>query len=393
LAQAAAAPPPATAAPLTLAGIDLTAHRLLLAGGAFADTRLQVAAVAGGLQVRVDGADLAGSLSVPDADGAPVAGRFARLYWTPAAAPPDPQAAPPPVADIQGDGVDPSAMPPLSLQIDDLRLGQAGLGQAQLKTRRVAGGLKIEQLQIRAPKQRIDVSGDWLGDAARARTAIRLHLDSKDGGALLDGLGFGHQLRGGEGTLDLDVQWPGGPASFALARLQGGLKVDSRNGALLEVEPGAGRVLGLLSIAQLPRRLMFDFRDFFSKGFSFNKVTGQVRFEAGQAHTDDLLIDGPAAQIRISGSADLRAQQYDQTIHVEPRAGNLLTVVGAVAGGPVGAAVGAAANAVLSKPLGQIGAKTYHVTGPWKEPKVDVVEHEDKPVPAQEAPTPQVQSQ
>lgn len=47
-----------------------------------------------------------------------------------------------------------------------------------------------------------------------------------------------------------------------------------------------------------------------------------------------------------------------------PRSGNLLTVVGAVAGGPVGAAVGAAANAVLRKPLSEVGAKTYHVTGP-----------------------------
>ncbi|RXD67160.1 hypothetical protein, partial [Xanthomonas perforans] len=45
-------------------------------------------------------------------------------------------------------------------------------------------------------------------------------------------------------------------------------------------------------------------------------------------------------------------------------------------GGTHRAAVGAAANAVLGKPLGAIGAKTYHVTGPWKDPQVDVVERE-----------------
>ena len=59
-----------------------------------------------------------------------------------------------------------------------------------------------------------------------------------------------------------------------------------------------------------------------------------------------------------------------------PKSGNLLTAVGAVAGGPVGAAVGAAANAVLKKPLAQLGAKTYRVTGPWKDPKVEVIERE-----------------
>ena len=163
--------------------------------------------------------------------------------------------------------------------------------------------------------------------------------------------------------------------------------MDARNGQLLEVDPGAGRVLGLLSVAQLPRRLMFDFRDFFSKGLAFNKLAGEVRFGDGFARTDAIRIEGPAADIAIRGQTDLRAQTFDQTVDVNPKAGNLLTVVGAVAGGPVGAAVGAAANAVLGKPLGAIGAKTYHVTGPWKEPQVDVVDRDARErAPAKPAP-------
>ena len=96
----------------------------------------------------------------------------------------------------------------------------------------------------------------------------------------------------------------------------------------------------------------------------------------GKASTDDLAISGPAAEIRIRGATDLRTQTFDQSIEVLPRAGNLLTAVGAIAGGPVGAAIGAAANAVLRKPLGQLAAKSYRVTGPWKEPKVEVATRE-----------------
>ena len=121
------------------------------------------------------------------------------------------------------------------------------------------------------------------------------------------------------------------------------------------MEPGAGRVLGLLSLTQLPRRLTLDFRDFFAKGFAFNHIDGNVRFGAGVARSDDMVIEGPAAQISIRGKTDLRAQRFDQTIEVLPKSGNLLTVVGAVAGGPVGAAIGAAANAVLKKPLRRAG--------------------------------------
>jgi uncharacterized protein YhdP len=160
------------------------------------------------------------------------------------------------------------------------------------------------------------------------------------------------------------------------------LHLDARDGQLTELEPGAGRVLGLLSIAQLPRRLTLDFRDLFAKGLAFDRMHGDVRIGGGQARSDNLAIEGPAADIHIRGAADLRAQQFDQTVEVYPKAGNLLTVAGAIAGGPVGAAIGAAANAVLQKPLGRLAAKTYHVTGPWKDPKVEVISREQSRVTA-----------
>ena len=196
----------------------------------------------------------------------------------------------------------------------------------------------------------------------------------------MEGLGLAGRVSGGKGTVKFDAAWPGSPAAFSLATVEGNLKVEARDGQLLEVEPGAGRVLGLLSVAQLPRRMMLDFRDFFAKGFAFNRINGSVQFGKGTARSDDLVIDGPAAQINIRGTTDLRAQRFDQTIEVLPKSGNLLTVVGAVAGGPLGAAVGAAANAVLKKPLGELGAKTYRVTGPWKDPKVEVISREQSRV-------------
>jgi uncharacterized protein YhdP len=164
--------------------------------------------------------------------------------------------------------------------------------------------------------------------------------------------------------------------------MEGSLHIAARDGQLLEVEPGAGRVLGLLSLTQLPRRMMLDFRDFFSKGFAFNHIDGNVRFGAGVARSEDMVIDGPAAQIKIRGNTDLRAQRFDQTIEVLPKSGNVLAVVGAVTAGPLGAAIGAAANAVLRKPLGELGSKTYRVTGPWKDPKVEVISREQSRIEA-----------
>lgn len=364
---------------LPLRRIDVTADRLLLLGSAFPDTRLQVAPAGNALAVKMEGQALSGALLVPDADGAVIAGRLARLHWRDAS--PGPAGAT--VAnDASTDVFNPAAIPPLKLGIDDLRFGDASLGSAQLRTQQVAAGMRIQQLALRSPGQKIDMQGDWLGRGGAARTQLSADIDSQDLGGLLDALGFKGRVGGGKGTVKFNAGWSGSPAAFALSRMEGSLHIAARDGQLLEVEPGAGRVLGLLSLTQLPRRMMLDFRDFFSKGFAFNQIDGSVRFGAGVARSEDMVIDGPAAQIKIRGNTDLRAQRFDQTIEVLPKSGNVLAVVGAVTAGPLGAAIGAAANAVLKKPLGELGSKTYRVTGPWKDPKVEVISREQSRVEA-----------
>jgi len=371
--------------------IDISADRLQLLGAQFPDTRIQVAPDAAALAVTIDGPALSGSLRVPDAKGAAVSGQFARLHWRSAtagartvapalAAARDKAAGIPAPAPGRGDMIaadfDPAAIPPLSLDVDDLRFGNATLGQARLRTRALSDGMRVEQLQLRSRQQRIDLSGQWTGRGDAARTLLAGNVDSDDLGALLDAVGFGERLGGGHGQVKLDLRWPGSPAAFRLAALEGSAQIDVRDGHLLEVEPGAGRVLGLLSVAEVRRRLTLDFSDFFARGFAFNRIDGQVRMGNGLARSDKLRIDGPAAEIHIRGATDLRAERFDQTIEVLPKSANVLTAVGAVAGGPIGAAVGAVANAVLKKPLGEMGAKTYRVTGPWKDPKIEAVGRE-----------------
>ncbi|MGH8079314.1 MAG: YhdP family protein, partial [Lysobacter sp.] len=381
---------------IALQRIDVTAQRLQLLGSVFPNTRVIVAPAAhGATAVRTEGAALEGAVLIPGSEGGAVAGKFARLHWradanaaatnTPvnpgangvsastAAAANTAQAAAKPTPDA---AMDPAKIPALALDIADLRFGDAALGAATLRTRPTPAGMRIDQFNTRADKQSIDVSGDWTGRGTAARTHLSVDLDSGDVGALLGGFGFGGQIGGGKAKAKLDAGWPGSPAGFALGSLEGNLKAEVRDGRLIEIDPGAGRVLGLLSVAQLPRRLTLDFRDLFSKGFAFDRIGGNVRFGNGTARSDDLVIDGPAANIAIRGATDLRAQSYDQTIEVRPKAANVLTAVGALAAGPIGAAIGAAANAVLQKPLGSLASKTYRVTGPWKEPKVEVVTRE-----------------
>lgn len=363
-----------------LQDVDLQIGRLVLAGGGFQDVRVRAGSGDDGTRLRFDGEALSGQLTLAAGSGGEVSGHFERLHWRGVAQPARPAS---PAADpalplqVPGDeGADPADIPPIRLSVEDLRLQQAQLGSATLATRQAPDGMRIERLEAQSQKHHIVASGDWSGRGAGERTRVDVRVASGDFGELLAGLGHEGRIRGGDGRLEFAAAWPGSPGRFRADALEGTMKLSVRDGQLVELEPGAGRVLGLLSLAELPRRLALDFRDFFDRGFAFNHIGGDMRVVSGQARSDNLVIEGPAAEIRIAGSADLRAQTYDQTIDVLPRSGNLLTAVGAIAGGPVGAAVGAMANAVLRRPLSELGATTYRVTGPWKEPKVEVIRRE-----------------
>ncbi|WP_240126356.1 YhdP family protein [Thermomonas alba] len=351
----------------SLQRVDVQAAQLRLLGADFGDARLQLAPAAGGWAMQVQAPGLAGSLQVPQAHGAAVVGRFDRLYWTLPATEAEPLTTP------TRDAVDPTNIPPLQIDVADLRLGGVPMGRARFRSTPVTGGMRMDEFSTSGSKQRLRGSGSWLGQGAAQRSQFRLDVDSDDAGALLGALGFGGQIGGGHGKLGLEASWRGGPQDFAPPNLDATLALDLKDGRLLELEPGAGRVLGLLGVAQLRRRLMLDFSDFFSKGFTFDRIQGNARIADGILHTDNLTIRGPAADILVRGDTDLRNQRFDQRVDVQPKSAGLLTAVGALAAGPVGAAVGAVANAVLDKPMRDIGAKHYRVTGPWSAPKIELL--------------------
>ena len=86
---------------------------------------------------------------------------------------------------------------------------------------------------------------------------------------------------------------------------------------------GAGRAVGLLSVTALPRRLSLDFTDVFGKGLAFDKIEGDFTLSDGNAYTSNLIMDGPAAGVRISGRVGIEAEDYDQTAIVSAEVGKV----------------------------------------------------------------------
>src|SRR5690606_2412506 len=132
------------------------------------------------------------------------------------------------------------------------------------------------------PEARLSATGNWApmgapagdGTAAQRRTALNFRLDIDDSGQLLTRFGRAGLVRDGKGRLEGSIGWVGSPLALDYATLSGQMHADISRGQFLKVDPGAGRLMGVLSLQALPRRLVLDFRDVFSEGFAYDIVRG-----------------------------------------------------------------------------------------------------------------------
>jgi uncharacterized protein YhdP len=268
----------------------------------------------------------------------------------------------------------PMRRPPLHLLVEALRWGELDLGRARLESHPAAEGIEIELIDVSGPDLRLNGSGRWIWRDGQPESQFSGRLTTNSVGQLLESAGYQSPLQAARTQLEVDLRWPGAPGDFALGRLSGVLDLQIADGLIPEARPGAGRLLGLGSLAALPRRLALDFRDVFESGLKFDQIEGRFDLAAGFARTDALTVYSPAVLITISGDTDMANRQYDQVVRVEPGLGGTLPVIGVLAGGPVGAAAGLVLQSILERPMRGLAEARYTVTGPWSDPQMELVE-------------------
>src|SRR5690606_7424464 len=186
--------------------------------------------------------------------------------------------------------------------------------------------------------------------------------------ALPISLGYADAMRGGKISGSLDVSWEGRILEFSLAELTGRLDLRVTNGQILAVEPGAGRLFGLLSIAELPRRLSLNFSDLFGKGFAYDRIVAQLELADGDAYTRRFYMEGTAARVELDGRIGLAARDYDQRVTVIPKVSNTLPAIGAVTAGPVGIVAGLVTQQLPQKETNKRTRSRSRVAGSWDAP-------------------------
>lgn len=277
----------------------------------------------------------------------------------------------------RGEGEEPAAveepprrLPALDVVAERFELRGIPLGRLEVFARNRGGLWQLERFELANEDGRLAGSGQWQA-AGRQRTRLDLRLETPDVGGLSRRLGYPDVVRGGQASLAGQLAWQGAPTRIDYPSLGGSLKLEAGRGQFNKLEPGVGRLLGILSLQALPRRITLDFRDVFSEGFAFDRISGSIDLAAGVLRTEDLEIRGPSARVTMSGSADLVRETQDLRVTVQPTLSESVAI-GAAAGllNPAVGVVTYLAQKVLSDPIERLFAFEYAVTGAWSDPQV-----------------------
>ncbi len=286
-----------------------------------------------------------------------------------------------PVAAGEGEAeeytVSPLDLPAFRGTVNDFALGSMRLGRLDFDVRTIPGGLESRQLNLTAPTFNAALSGDWQVVDNVQRSRLHLEFNSNDLQTALNQLGFAPLIASSRAQLVSDLLWEGGPGMAAVEASTGEVTMTIRDGHINEVSSGGGRLLGLLSVASLPRRLALDFTDLTRDKLEFSKISGDFSIDFGDAWTCNLALEGEIADMALVGRTGLNDQDYNQVAVVRPHVSNLMPVPAAFLGGPTVGVAALLVSQIFKKPLSGIGESYYTIRGPWENSEIRKVQRSE----------------
>ncbi|HEY0633995.1 MAG TPA: DUF3971 domain-containing protein [Gammaproteobacteria bacterium] len=277
--------------------------------------------------------------------------------------------------DAGGTPLNPAEIPPLDLHIRNFSYDGWRLGELTGSSRSEAGRWEMPDLRFTGPHHEIAVVARWR-EGVQSRLEMNATSDNLE--EMLRSLGLASMIARGEGSVKGTLEWPGVLSDFSWATAHGDFAVELTDGALIDVDPGAGRVFGLLSLQALPRRLSLDFRDLFNKGMQFDEIKGDVQLKGGDAYTNNLYIKSPSSGILVEGRTGLVRRDYDHVISVVPNVSESVAITSALAWGPQVAAAVLLFQSIFKKDIAKATMIRYAVTGSWDDPQFTKLEQPKK---------------
>jgi len=273
----------------------------------------------------------------------------------------------------------PTDLPNLNLRIASLQLGALDLGDVSLKAKSKPNRWQLDHCEIKSPSYWLTAKGEWKQDGKANSTRLQADLHINDLASSLQRWKVSPAVEAQKGELRFRGGWPGSLSEFSLAKINGEIAINFKDGRITNLSPeteeklGLGKLLSILSLQTIPRRLKLDFSDLAKGGYSFDQFQGSFNITNGVMTTQDSFIDGPVAHASMKGNLDIANQLYNVDLKISPHITASLPVVATIAGGPVAGFATWVASKIINQSMQKISGYSYKVSGPWKQPTVEEI--------------------
>lgn len=272
-------------------------------------------------------------------------------------------------------------LPAIDLSAERFQLRGHDFGKLQVRAHtEVSDGEPVwtlDTLSLEQPGATFTGSGSWRvprrvreGAAAERRTLLSFNVDIRNAGDVLDRLGMPHTLDGGKGHLEGRIGWIGSPLAIDYESLGGRLAMKLENGQILAVEPGAAKLLGVLSLQSLMRLVTLDFRALTGQGLVFDSISATGTIANGIAKTQDFQLKSPQVSASMNGTANLPRETQDLEVALVPKINATTASVAAAFVNPALGIGTLAAQLLFADEFSKAFTQHYQVTGSWADPKI-----------------------
>lgn len=348
---------------LPLAGLNVTVNQFDIFGRQFNNVAIQAKNMTSNWRINVQSPAMQGDINwIPSGPKEPYNTLNARFKTLTIPASTESSAATTPASNN-------TQWPKLSLNVDELQLGNRRLGKLEVSAIPITGGLNFERIQLTHNDSKLNMSANWR-PLAMPQTDAKIHFEVNDVGQFLNRFDHADTIKRGQAVVDGQASWNGTPVDMTVASLSGNFALKASNGQFLKADPGVAKLLGVLSLQSLPRRIGLDFRDVFSNGFAFDNISATIKLDRGVIYSNDFQMQGPAASVQMSGVVNINTQTQQLRAAITPKLSESVALASSLVGGPILALGVYAVQKLLKDPFGQAVRFDYTITGPWSDPVV-----------------------
>ena len=247
-------------------------------------------------------------------------------------------------------------------------------GDILLQIRKSEQGVYFSGQSKKEKQHQLILSGRWFKpENQMTRTETSFELNSPNIGQLLKKWDLEAAIEDSSVNLVANLAWDDSPWKFDYTNAQSDMRLKLGKGYLSEISDEKGRLFSLFNLQSLVRKLTFDFKDVYKKGFFYDSITGTLQLKDGIIGSENVNIKGNVADVKLYGHTDIKNETIEQLAVITPHLTSSLPVLAAWAVEPTTGIIVFLLNKIMEPAVEVATRIDYRIHGTFDEVKVDQV--------------------